>query len=434
MQAAYAVNSRIRTEEISVKYKAFSEKQLKVLNWWCREGGYDGIICDGAVRSGKTLCMSVSFVAWAMAHFNGCSFAICGKTIKSVKRNVIVPLRQALDDLGFYVRDRLSSNFMEVSAEGSMNTFYVFGGRDESSASLIQGMTLCGVLFDEAALMPRSFVEQAVARCAVDGSKLWFNCNPEYPQHWFNREWIKKVREKNLYYIHFTMEDNPSLSDEMLSRYRRMYSGSFYQRYVLGKWVASEGLVYPFMGDDRMLWDIPAGGFDDYVISCDYGTVNPSSFGLWGLSGGVWYRIEEYYYDSRRQGSSRTDEEHYKGLCSLAGDRQISRVIVDPSAASFIEVIRRHGRFDVIPAKNNVIDGIRQVSTALKQGSIRICRCCSDSIREFGLYRWESSGRDAPLKENDHAMDDIRYFASTYLNGRQDDVFAIALDRGEVIY
>ena len=415
-----------------MSFRAFSSKQLKVLRWWCRGSGregYDGIICDGAVRSGKTLCMSVSFVSWAMLAYDGGSFALCGKTIRSVKRNLAVPLIRVLKDIGFEVNDRLSSNMMEVSFGRKKNIFYIFGGRDESSASLIQGITLCGVLFDEAALMPRSFVEQAVARCSVEGSKLWFNCNPEYPQHWFCTEWIKKSKEKNLYYIHFRMEDNPSLSDKMLARYRKMYSGSFYQRYVLGKWVAAEGLVYPFMSNDKMFCDVPEGGFDDYVISCDYGTVNPSSFGLWGLHSDVWYRIDEYYYSSRREGVSRTDEEHYDGLCSLAGERDISRVIVDPSAASFIEVIKRHGKFRVEPAKNSVIDGIRQVSTALKQGNIKICRTCGDCIREFGLYRWESSGKDVPIKENDHAMDDLRYFTAAYLNGNDDGIFAVASDR-----
>lgn len=415
-----------------MSFKAFSPKQLKVLRWWCKGSGtenYDGIICDGAVRSGKTLCMSVSFVSWAMLAYHGGSFALCGKTIRSVKRNLAVPLIRVLKDIGFEVNDRLSSNIIEVSFGRRKNIFYLFGGRDESSASLIQGITLCGVLFDEAALMPRSFVEQAVARCSVEGSKLWFNCNPEYPQHWFCTEWIRKVKEKNLYYIHFRMEDNPSLSDKMLARYRKMYSGSFYQRYVLGKWVAAEGLVYPFMSNDKMFCDVPEGDFDDYVISCDYGTVNPSSFGLWGLYSDVWYRIDEYYYSSRREGVSRTDEEHYDGLCSLAGEREINKVIVDPSAASFIEVIKRHGKFRVEPARNNVLDGIRQVSTALKQGNIKICRNCTDCIREFGLYRWESSGKDAPIKENDHAMDDLRYFTATYLNGTDDGIFAVASDR-----
>ncbi len=412
--------------------RSFSKKQLGVLSWWCRGSKYsdcDGIICDGAVRSGKTLCMSISFASWAMADFCGGSFAVCGKTIRSAKRNIVRPMLEILRDIGFEVCDRSSMNYFEVSYRGRKNTFYIFGGRDESSAALIQGITLCGVLFDEAALMPRSFVEQAVARCSVEGSKLWFNCNPEYPQHWFCTEWIKKTKEKNLCYFHFRMEDNPSLSERMLERYRRMYSGSFYERYVLGKWTAAEGLVYPFMSDDNMLWDKPAGEAEEYVISCDYGTVNPSSFGLWGLFGGIWYRLEEYYYSSRREGMQRTDEEHYAGLCRLAGDRNIREVIIDPSAASFMETVRRHGRYSVSAARNNVIDGIRQVSTALKEGRIRICRSCSDSVREFGLYRWDRAGRDMPVKENDHAMDDIRYFVATYLMDRGESFFAVAAKR-----
>lgn len=416
---------------MTMNYKAFSKKQIKVLNWWCPESefsDFDGIICDGAVRSGKTLCMSVSFVLWATFSFDGGSFALCGKTIRSVKRNVIMPLMPILSELGFDVYERMSENYFEVSFKEHKNRFYFFGGRDESSAALIQGMTLCGVLFDEVVLMPRSFVEQAVARCSVENSKLWFNCNPEYPQHWFCREWVKKAKEKNMLYIHFSMEDNPSLSKKMLDRYKKLYSGSFYQRYVLGKWVATEGLVYPFMSDEKMLADIPTDKFDRYIVSCDYGTVNPSSFGLWGLCGGVWYRIDEYYYNSRTEGVSRTDEEHYSGLCELIGGRNISKIIVDPSAASFIEVIRRHGDYRVISARNNVLDGIRRVSTALKQGSIRICKNCTDCIREFGLYRWESGGKDTPLKENDHAMDDVRYFVSTALDD-DDDIFVFASDR-----
>ncbi len=415
-----------------MSFKAFSEKQLDVLSWWSpkrKTSSYDGIICDGAVRSGKTLCMSVSFISWAMFSFDGGSFAICGKTIRSVKRNVASPLLNILRELGFRVQEKLSSNIFIVYSGERKNTFYLFGGRDESSAALIQGITLCGVLFDEAALMPRSFVEQALARCSVEGSKLWFNCNPEYPQHWFCREWVKKTKEKNIYYLHFVMEDNPSLSKKMLERYKKLYSGSFYDRFVLGKWTASEGLVYPFMSDDKMLFDIPDGYAEQYVISCDYGTVNPSSFGLWGLFDGCWYRIGEYYYSSKKEGMSRTDEEHYTGLCELAGDRDISKIVVDPSAASFIEVIRRHGKYKVVSAKNNVLDGIRQTSTALKEGSIRICRSCGDSIREFGLYRWESGGNDRPVKENDHSMDDIRYFVSTVLNDSDGGFFVFAAQR-----
>lgn len=166
-------------------------------------------------------------------------------------------------------------------------------------------MTLSGVMFDEAALLVRSFVEQALARCSVEGSKFWFNCNPEFPKHWFYTEWIQKRKEKNALYLHFTMQDNPSLSKEMIKRYESLYSGTFYERFVLGKWVAAEGLVYPFMSDITAFCDEPKGGFDEYVVSCDYGTVNPASFGLWGRQSTVWYRIDEYYFDSRREGNQK---------------------------------------------------------------------------------------------------------------------------------
>lgn len=400
-----------------MEFRAFSPKQMKALSFWHNESPYkdrDALICDGAVRSGKSLCMFLSFILWSFYRFSGADFAICGKTVTSLRRNLITPMSSVLKNLGFECREVLSRSQLIISRDGRENTFYLFGGRDESSAALIQGMTLSGVLFDEVVLMPRSFVEQALARCSVEGSKFFFNCNPQSPSHWFYREWIKNKDAKNALYLHFTMKENPSLSGEMLKRYSSLYSGTFYERFVEGKWVAAEGLVYPFFDSDA-LPDAPCE-CEEYYISCDYGTVNPSSFGLWGRVGDCWYRLREYYYSSRRSGEQKTDEEYYAELKSLAGECRISAVICDPSAASFITCIRRHGHFRVIAAKNDVLDGIRRVSDALRQGKIKICRGCSDAVREFSLYRWdESSVKDCPRKENDHAMDDIRYFVSTVL-------------------
>jgi PBSX family phage terminase large subunit len=401
-----------------VKFKEFSAKQLKVLRWWLPSSPYrdcDGIICDGAVRSGKTVCMSVSFISWAMLTFNGCSFAVCGKTVASARRNIVTPLLPLLSSLGFACEEKVSKNTVEISAFGNRNRFYLFGGRDESSASLIQGMTLSGVMLDEVVLMPRSFVEQAVARCSPDGAKLWFNCNPGHPLHWFHEEWIKKHKEKNCLYLHFVMSDNPSLSPSTLERYERLYTGVFRDRYILGKWVAARDTVYPMFSPERHVVKAPEN-FEKYYISCDYGTVNPSSFGLWGKNNGVWYRIAEYYYDSKVTGVRRTDGEHYEALKRLAGVRKIEAVTVDPSAASFIETVTRDGKFRVIPAKNDVLDGIRRVQEALREGKILIGEDCADTIREFSLYRWDENAlRDSVIKENDHAMDDIRYFVSTVL-------------------
>lgn len=414
-----------------MNFKPFSKKQLATLCWWGPDSPYramDAIICDGAVRSGKSLCMFVSFIVWAMTNFKNASFAVCGRTASSVRRNLIAPYLPVLSQLGYRCTLKLSGGNIKVRMHGYENTFWIFGGKDEASQSLIQGMTLSGVMFDEVALMPRSFVEQALARCSVEGSKFWFNCNPSNPAHWFYNEWIKKADSKRALYLHFSMEENPSLSKEMLQRYENMYSGAFYERFVKGRWVAADGLIYPMFGDSCMA-DCPQQ-CSGYYISCDYGTVNPTSMGLWGESGGVWYRTHEYYYSSKRSGAQKTDEEYYAELEKLADGRRINAVICDPSAASFIATIRKHGRFKVIPAKNDVLDGIRRVSNCLKSGRIKICRGCDDSVREFSLYCWdEGAAKDCPRKENDHAMDDIRYFVSTVLYGGRRGSVAIAARR-----
>ncbi|MGN0583852.1 MAG: PBSX family phage terminase large subunit [Ruminococcus sp.] len=401
-----------------MRFKTFSEKQKTALKWWCdpETRDYDAIICDGAVRSGKTLCMSIGFVLWALSEFDGADFAICGKTITSLKRNLVTPLLRTLRSMGFDCMEKNSSNYADISMEGFGSCrFYFFGGRDESSAALIQGITLSGVLMDEVVLMPRSFVEQALARCSVTGSRIWFNCNPGNPSHWFYREWICKVREKNALYLHFTMKDNPSLSESIRKRYERLYTGVFHDRYVLGKWTQTGGLVYTMFKKNRHVGE-PSEACTEYCISCDYGTVNPSSFGLWGKCGSVWYRLREYYYDARKEGISRTDEEHYRELCSLAGDLPIKQVIIDPSAASMIACIERHGKFRVVRADNRVLMGIQRTGEAISSGKIMISPSCSDILREFSLYCWdEGSGSDVPKKENDHAMDDMRYFVMSVL-------------------
>ena len=264
-----------------MKLEPFSPKQLRAMCWWCPgspDAGRDAVICDGAVRSGKTLCLGIGFAAWASRSFHGQAFAFCGRTIRSLKRNLLNTLLPALRQAGFGCAVYQSENWMELSYAGRKNRFYFFGGKDEGSAALIQGMTLAGVLLDEVALMPRSFVEQALARCSVDGSKFWFNCNPEHPQHWFYQEWILQSQQKNALYLHFTMQDNPALSPEVIARYEQLYSGAFYERFIRGRWVAAQGLVYPFL-TRAMLCEAPAN-LEEFRVSCDYGTVNPASFGL----------------------------------------------------------------------------------------------------------------------------------------------------------
>ena len=398
-----------------MKYQKFSKRQILAMTWWNRPGlrDHDGIICHGAVRSGKTVCLTDGFFLWSMANFSGCAFGICGRTVSSLRRNIVSQLPQWLGGI-LEIREHYSQGKLTVRWGGRENTYYLFGGENESSYKLIQGVTLAGVLLDEVALMPRSFVEQALARCSVKGSRLWFSCNPEGPEHWFYKEWIQKAREKRMLTLHFTMADNPALDETVRQRYERMYTGVFYDRYILGKWCLAQGLIYDFQREKHITDRLPAGG--RYYISVDYGTQNPFSAGLWCVAGDRAVRLREYYYSGRDAGSAKTDEEYYEALCSLAGDAFVEQVIVDPSAASFIATIRRHGRFSIRKANNAVLPGIHLVASLLQSGALQFSPECKDTIREFGLYCWEPEGeQDRPRKENDHAMDDIRYFCATVL-------------------
>ena len=377
---------------------------------------YDALICDGAIRSGKTVFMMLSFVDDAMRRYNNQRFGICGKTVDSTVKNIIMPyLSLVYAKKKYNIQWKRTDKTLVVSKDNITNTFEIFGGKDESSFALIQGRTLAGVLIDEVALIPRSFVEQACARCSVDGSKLWFNCNPASPQHWFYTEWVCKPKEHNALRLHFLLEDNPSLSQRIIDRYKSMYTGVFYNRYILVDWCVAEGLVYDF-GEDNITDDTPKNG--EYYISIDYGTLNPFSAGLWCVLGDKATRIKEFYYDGRKKAIQRTDEEYCDNIDDLAKGYNIRQIIVDPSAASFITALRKRG-YSVRKANNDVLDGIRRTAVYLKNGNIKIHRSCVDAIAEFGLYRWDDKATaDTVIKENDHAMDDIRYFANTIMKNK----------------
>lgn len=402
-------------------YQKLSKRQRLAMLWW-QQPKYkdrDAVICDGSIRSGKTVSMTVGFFLWSMTCFSGQKFAICGKTIESLRRNVILNLTDWLPSDLKVIEKRSENKIIVTDGCGKENIYFLFGGRDESSYMLVQGITLAGALLDEVALMPRSFVEQVCARCSVSGSKLWFNCNPGGPEHWFYKNWVQNVKKMNALHIHFTMADNYSLSDEIRTRYERMYTGVFYQRYILGLWVMAEGLVYEFL-DKYITDETPSGA--EYYISIDYGTLNPFSAGLWSITGNKAVRIKEYYYDGRSTNKLMTDDEYCDEVEKLAANRVITKVIVDPSAASFITALKRRG-FRVQQAENSVLDGIRRTSVFLKNGNIQIHRSCTDSIREFGLYRWdEKKTTDTVVKENDHAMDDIRYFCNTIMRKRAKEI------------
>ena len=441
------------------------------MTWWNRPNlkDLDGIICDGAVRSGKTMALTCGFFLWSMACFDRQVFALCGKTVGALRRNLVLPMSDWLGGL-LRISEHRSENKLTVRMGSRVNTYYLFGGQDESACALIQGITLAGVLLDEAVLMPRSFVEQAAARCSVAGAKLWFTCNPGSPEHWFYKHWICAAAQKRLLRLHFTMQDNPALPPAVRQRYARLYTGVFYRRFVLGQWCAAQGRIYDFdsrhiyTGDSqkmsenvglrryagqrgenqptktdkngraertKMSENVGLGKYTGqrgenqptktdknprWYISVDYGTYNPFSAGLWRVADGVAVRLREYYHDGRATGQLKTDEEYYQALEALAGDAPVEKIIIDPSAASMIALIRKRGRFSVRRARNAVLPGIRLVGSLLQQGRLLIGKDCCHAIREFGLYCWEDDeAKDVPKKEHDHAMDDIRYFCMSVM-------------------
>lgn len=403
----------------------FSEKQRQILRFPYMRG-YDALICDGAVRSGKTSVMSLSFFLWAMGNFNDCAFAFCGKSVGAVERNIVTPLLSvAYLHQHFQIQHNRAGHVITASRGARTNRFYLFGGKDESSAALIQGITLAGVMLDEVALMPRSFVEQALARCSVSGAKMWFNCNPENPRHWFRQEWILKAEEKKALHLHFLMDDNPSLDEATRERYRNMYSGIFYERFILGNWVMSEGLIYDMFdpgantySDEQRPASLHFSGVR--TIACDYGTVNPTVFlDIYDYDGRI-YVDREYRWDSRNRdqgGRQKTDEEYAEDMVAFVGKNSCA-IIVDPSAASFIEALRRRGLY-VNPANNDVLDGIRKTGTMLKQRRLLIHKSCVGLMDEMGLYLWDQkSSEDKPIKENDHGPDAVRYYMNSLADWR----------------
>ena len=405
-----------------------SRKQLQVFTWWADTSpvkDYRGIIADGSIRAGKTFSFRQAFIIWAMTRFNNQKFGICGKTIGNVKKNVLEDLMTELRKLKYigYEEDYKDGiKCLVVKSTRHTNRFFLFAGNDEKSQSYIQGITLAGIYLDEVALMPESFVNQATARCSVDGSKLWFNCNPDNPNHYFKKKWIDEREKKNLLYMHFTMDDNPSLSEEIKDSLKSMYEGVFYQRFIQGLWVLAEGLIYSMVDEENFYAEENKPKAKIYqsirTITCDYGTHNPCVFLDCYDDGDTIWVDNCYYYDGRAEHKEKTDEEYCNDMQEFMGTR-LCDVVVDPSATSFITALRRRGII-VKEADNDVLNGIRRCANLFGKKKIKINKDnCQPFILELQSYTWDEKaslvGKEQPIKSQDHAVDSIRYFVNTKL-------------------
>ena len=402
------------------KWGPISKKQLQILTWWRAASpvwGKEFIICDGSVRSGKTIPMSLSFVEWAMTTFQDQEFGITGKTIGSLRRNVVTPLKKILNGRGYKVKDKRTDKLLIVSKNGVTNTFECFGGKDEGSQDLIQGRTLAGLLSDEVALQPESFINQAIARCSVEGSKIWLNCNPEGPYHWFKLNFIDRINELNGFRLQFELDDNLTLSEKIKERYKRIYTGVFYKRYILGLWAMADGLIFDIWDPDKHLETVEK--YDKCIVGIDYGTNNPCTFGLY-----VWENgskkvnlKREYFYDSAAAGKQKTDSQYADDFIEWLDTDKPAAIYVDPSALSFITELTSRG-YHISAADNSVLDGIRFVSSMIANDLFTVDDSCKESQKEFTSYIWDKkaalSGEDKPIKDHDHTCDRHRYALYTH--------------------
>lgn len=399
----------------------FSKKQLQVQTWWMPESPVhekELIVGEGAIRSGKTLAMTDSFVNWSNYTFKNQNFIIAGVSIGALKRNILEPLMGLLRQKGM----KYHYNETEKKLQIGSNTYYLFGGNNDYSQDSIQGLTAAGLLIDEAPLLPRNFIEQAMGRCSVSGSKYWFTLNPSSPFHWFKTEVIDKIDERNGLVLHFKMEDNPSITDDTIERYKRMFTGLFYKRYIEGLWVVAEGAVYDMFDTNKNVITASKNpdDYDEIIVGVDYGTSSVMTFALYGIQGEKVTLIKEYYWDAKQKNKQKTDKEYAADLVEFVEGWYPSYYYIDPSATSFRVSLNYVGVRNTRAAKNEVINGIRTVATKIKDGDFLIDKSCKDTLREIQNYSWDTKaqerGEDKPLKKNDHAMDRDRYAIHTYFS------------------
>lgn len=386
----------------------YTKKQRQLLELWKRKKLCRINLLEGSVSSGKTWVSLVLWGFWVATMPADKLYLMCGKSLTTLKRNCLIPLEELFGRSNF----QFSTSAKEAYLFG--RRILLEGANDARSESKIRGLTLQGAYCDELTLFPKDFFVMLLSRLRVPGAKLIATTNPDSPEHWLKKEYIDRRAELDMLVVRFLLDDNTTLDPQYVTAVKAEYTGVFYNRFILGEWCLAEGIVYPQFDRTQHVrqLDSPQG---KWYISVDYGTLNAFSAGLWCYDGKQAYRAAEWYYSGRAQRRQLTNTQYLKHIQALAGGRNIEAVVVDPSAASFITELRQAG-FTVRKGKNDVVDGIRRVSTALQQGKLLLSPACQDCIREFSLYRWdEKAAEDRPIKENDHAMDDVRYFVNTVL-------------------
>lgn len=401
--------SEFFTDKQKQLVRAFKQGRLKRIN-----------ILDGSVRSGKTWITCVLWGIWVATMPIDKTYLMTARTLTTLKRNCLEPMVQ------LFGAENFSYSISSKSGRLFGRNIQFEGANDAQAEAKIRGLTLQGAYVDEITLVPEDYFTMLLSRLSESGAKLFGSTNPDSPSHWLKKKYLDRADELSIYTDTFVIDDNTFLDPEYIAAIKSEYTGVFYKRFILGMWVIAEGLVYQFDAERHCTDEIPETG--EYYLSIDYGTMNPFSCGLWCVNGDHAVRIKEYYYCGRETAEQKTDEQYADEVDALADGYNISSVIVDPSAASFIAELKKRG-YKVQKAKNDVIDGIRITARFLEKGNIKIHESCKDAINEFGLYSWnDKSSVDEVVKDNDHAMDEIRYFCNTIMTKKvRDDADYVSL-------
>lgn len=330
-----------------------------------------------------------------------------GNTRGTLERNILEPMRSIWGQ----------GCVGTIRSDNTVNIFgkkvYALGADNKKHVARIQGATFEYVYGDEITTWSREVFEMLKSRLRCEHSHFDGTCNPDSPAHWF-KEFLDS--DADIYQQSYVIDDGV-LPDHVVEELKKEYFGTvYYDRYILGLWSAASGIIYP-MWQEAMA-EPPEDDAEGYRLSIDYGTQNAFAAILWEKHGGIWYATKEYYYSGRATGIQKTDEEYAEDLDAFLDGVMPGegiRTIIDPSAASFITLLKkRNHRYKVIPADNAVADGIRETATAMKKGLVKVSPDLTNWKKEVQGYVWdESEGEDRPVKIDDHLMDAERYFVKT---------------------
>lgn len=372
-------------------------------------------IADGAVRSGKTHVFNLRWLEYIMTAPPG-DLLMVGKTIRTLEQNVLKPRNGIFDMLG-------PGNYQYNSSTGELfiagRKIYCKGANDESAENKIRGMTLAGALCDEVTLFPKSFVDQLKARCSVAGAKQFWNCNPDSPFHYIKTEYLDNPEMQYIVkHWRFLMDDNPYLvrhNPQYIANASKTWKGVFYLRNVLGEWALADGLVYSHFDRNVHVVKTLPEKFDKIYAAIDYGTTHPTAFILLGKLGDKLYVIKEYYHNGKL--NSQLADDYVKFIDGYT----INGLTVDSAAASFILELKSRG-IHVKDCIKDVNDGISKVSSLLGELNLYVHESCTNLIKEFCTYSWDTkksaaSGKDIVIKLNDDALDALRYCIMTFCIG-----------------